>query len=186
MIFRNFKNLAKITFLSGVGGVAFYQMTDGHDRLFRKVHNSFTPGKITLQKWDDNWDFRAAASLIKPLKENATPEMENEYNKKLEKHTSKAVRHILLIRHGQYIYGDNDELRKLTELGREQATLTGKRINELAIPIDNIVVSTMTRAQETADLIIKQLPKKETIIKRDNCKMIEEGAVYPPSKKFVH
>lgn len=41
----------------------------------------------------------------------------------------------------------------------------------------------MTRAQETANLILKQLPKSE-LIKREDCRMLEEGAVCKPSKKI--
>lgn len=159
------KNFAKISLLSVAGGATFYQISGGN-RGFKVVHNSFMP----TTTWDSNWDFRA--------------EKENEANLKIEKNTPKAIRHILLIRHGQYVYKNTDIERKLTEIGREQATFTGKRLNELAIPIDDVIVSTMTRAQETANLILKQLPKGASI-KRDDCKMLEEGAVCMPSKSLL-
>lgn len=159
------KKFAKISLLSVAGGATFYQISGGN-RGFKVVHNSFMP----TTTWDSNWDFRA--------------EKENEANLKIEKNTPKAIRHILLIRHGQYVYKNTDIERKLTEIGREQATFTGKRLNELAIPIDDVIVSTMTRAQETANLILKQLPKGASI-KRDDCKMLEEGAVCMPRKSLL-
>lgn len=169
------KKFAKISLLSVAGGATFYQISGGN-RGFKVVHNSFMP----TTTWDNNWDFRAAPKV---LKENLSAEKENEANLKIEKNTPKAIRHILLIRHGQYVYKNTDIERKLTEIGREQATFTGKRLNELAIPIDDVIVSTMTRAQETANLILKQLPKGASI-KRDDCKMLEEGAVCMPSKSL--
>jgi serine/threonine-protein phosphatase PGAM5 len=56
-------------------------------------------------------------------------------------------------------------------------------LSEVGISLDKVVVSTMTRAQETANLILKQIPKSDSI-KRDDCKMLEEGAVCKPSKKY--
>lgn len=81
-------------------------------------------------------------------------------------------RHIILIRHGQYDEtSPQDEKRKLTDLGRRQAELTGKRLAELArgghlqherfegpCRIKAIHVSNMTRAKETAEIIAKYLP----------------------------
>lgn len=43
---------------------------------------------------------------------------DNEYNEALEKKTSKVLRHIILIRHGQYnTLGLTDNERVLTEIG---------------------------------------------------------------------
>ena len=82
------------------------------------------------------------------------------------------TRHIILVRHGQYEEtSEDDEHRKLTPLGRRQATATGKRIAEYLKGSDNfedpsfhgpchlkaIRVSDMTRAKETAELIAKEL-----------------------------
>ena len=87
-------------------------------------------------------------------------------------------RHILLIRHGQYnLNGATDKQRCLTPLGREQATLTGKRLKELNIPVNEFVKSTMTRAQETGDLILAEL---SSVSKVSNCNLLEEGAPIPP------
>ena len=65
--------------------------------------------------WDDNWDY---------------PEPEDVTKKGTG---SKAVKQIVLIRHGQYDHGDgkSDHLQILTPLGRKQAVNTGKRLKEV-------------------------------------------------------
>jgi phosphohistidine phosphatase SixA len=86
----------------------------------------------------------------------------------------------ILIRHGQYnLKGETDAEQILTDIGRKQAKHTGQRLAELKIPIDNFVISTMARAQETGKIILDQLPHKEIIpVKNDS--MIEEGAPIEP------
>lgn len=63
---------------------------------------------------------REPESIVKPVKRSANdPAEDNRYNEKLEKAKSKAVRHLFLIRHGQYnIDGLKDEDRTLTDLGK--------------------------------------------------------------------
>lgn len=169
-----------LRFLSAVsvGGISLYQIK------IKKVFNSWT-SQSNLSSWDSNWDHRACTSLLKPLPEVSSPEKENEYNEKLEKVRSKSTRHIILIRHGQYdLKGSTDSERILTDLGRQQATLTGERLAELKLPFDNVVISTMARAQETGKLILDQLPMRETIaIKNDS--LIEEGAPIEPGKPIL-
>lgn len=81
--------------------------------------------------------------------------------------------------------GDNDLAHKLTALGKEQAKRTGKRLDELKIPIDLMYISTMIRAQETAKIILEQLPKSHLIpVKHDD--MIREGAPICPSPEVVY
>eukprot|EP00466_Bigelowiella_natans_P005354 jgi/Bigna1/75674/fgenesh1_pg.36_\ len=68
----------------------------------------------------------------------------------------------IMVRHGQYVYGKTDTERKLTELGRKQATRTGERLKALEEkgfipPIKHVVYSTMTRATETHELISAKL-----------------------------
>lgn len=172
-----------LRFLSAVsvGGISLYHIYNSEIK-FKKVFNSWT--SHSSSSWDSNWDHRANTSLIKPLPEVASPEKENEYNEKLEKARSKVTRHIILIRHGQYnLEGSTDSERSLTDLGRQQAKLTGQRLAELKLPIDNVVISTMTRAQETGKLILDQLPMRETIAVQ-NDSLIEEGAPIEPGKKF--
>lgn len=126
---------------------------------------------------------RDPKSLVKPLKESATPEAENSFNEKLEKTKSKSVRHLILIRHGQYnLNGETDTDRYLTEVGRRQAAFTGERLKELKIPFDLMVRSTMTRAQETGKIISSHIAN----IPIENCSLIEEGAPIPPEPAIGH
>jgi serine/threonine-protein phosphatase PGAM5 len=58
---------------------------------------------------------RDPASLVKPSKGGSD---DNRYNEAVERIKPKAVRHLLLIRHGQYnMSGKSDEERVLTDLG---------------------------------------------------------------------
>ena len=108
-----------------------------------------------------------------------------------KKEGKKGVIHqIVLIRHGQYEEKeDKDENRKLTALGRKQAEMTGKRVNELLAagvlsPVKCVYYSTMKRATETSDIILQQLsssPPGSTVpFKTEPCSMIREGAVCRP------
>ncbi|VEN61384.1 unnamed protein product [Callosobruchus maculatus] len=160
--------------LGAVSGVAtFYYLNNSK----YKAHASWTTNYIssTCAKWDDNWDHRAPESLVNP-KQILSAKEENELNEKIEKQKSKACRHILLIRHGQYVYGETDKDMVLTELGRIQADYSGKRLKELGLPYTNIIKSTMTRAQETGSIISESLPDVEVI----NCDLLREGAPIPP------
>lgn len=61
---------------------------------------------------------RDPKSLVKPMKISDEND-ENKYNEKYEAKRAKAVRHILLIRHGQYhTDGKTDIERMLTDLGK--------------------------------------------------------------------
>jgi len=109
--------------------------------------------------WDENWDERALEH-----------EGSNDDARKLEQKIRRegVTRHIILIRHGQYDETHKeDEKRLLTELGRKQADLTGRRLAEIVKGIDEkfgpcdvktIRVSNMARAKETAEIIAKHLP----------------------------
>ncbi|MBX3226402.1 MAG: histidine phosphatase family protein [Labilithrix sp.] len=69
------------------------------------------------------------------------------------------TRHVLLVRHGQY---DVDSGGSLTELGREQAAVTGKWIaqNLGALRVSAIYSSTLPRAKETADIIAPNVTRR--------------------------
>lgn len=109
------------------------------------------PDSSETNNWDANWDHRQP---------NKNP---------------RAIRHIIMVRHGQYNMKDKlDEQRTLTEIGRQQSMLTGQRIAELELPVDTVVMSTMKRAQETGDIIISQLPTSKPL-KIVNDKLIREG-----------
>jgi len=67
-------------------------------------------------KWDSNWDKMAPK-----------PKESSEGGESDVPSTSKASRHLILIRHGQYEHWHKDSEKKvLTELGRKQAIATGK------------------------------------------------------------
>lgn len=63
--------------------------------------------------------------------------------------------------------------RRLTELGKEQAALLGKRLAESGVKFDQVVMSTMPRAMETANIILEKLPKVQS--KMDS--LLEEGGM---------
>lgn len=73
--------------------------------------------------------------------------------------TSTASRYLILVRHGQYNMNNTttDEERYLTPLGREQASLVGKRLKNSGIKFDSIVSSDMTRAKETTEIMLKEM-----------------------------
>jgi len=122
-----------------------------------------------------NWDRRNPESLVKPSKGK---EDDARYNAQIANVTPTAKRHIILIRHGQYnTDGKNDIERYLTPIGREQAALAGQRLKELGHSYTHLIVSTMTRAQETAAIIKEHLPPTVAV---SHCAMLEEGAPIPP------
>ena len=72
--------------------------------------------------WDDNWDLLDKGS--------ANVNLDKELDSETPKPT--ATRHIILVRHGQYVQDSSDDkLRILTDIGRQQATLTGERLKFL-------------------------------------------------------
>lgn len=185
MSWKLFNRLSTVA-LGSVSGVSIYCLLNSNESKLKTVHNSWTTNHKPSVEWDFNWDHRACTSIVKPLSKDPSPEKENAHNEKLDKHRSKAVRHIILVRHGQYnLNGATDKERILTELGRTQAKLTGQRLAELKIPIDDVVISTMTRAQETGKIILEQLPHRDLLsIEHDS--LIEEGAPIPPEPKVGH
>jgi len=85
--------------------------------LFNQTH---FVSRVIKRKINNGYDVyrRDPQSLVKPMKVNDEND-ENKYNEKFEAKKAKAVRHILLIRHGQYhTDGKTDIERMLTELGR--------------------------------------------------------------------
>ncbi|XP_016928186.1 serine/threonine-protein phosphatase Pgam5, mitochondrial [Drosophila suzukii] len=95
---------------------------------------------------------------------------------------SSALRHIILVRHGEYTKTSDGS--HLTERGRRQAERTGQRLREMDLSWDHVVASTMPRAEETAMIILKQLNLDPLKMKR--CTLLPEGTPYPgdpPSKR---
>jgi len=99
-------------------------------------------------------------------------------------------RHVFLVRHGQYLSKErSDREKRLTHLGREQLILTGRRLREVGFEYDAVVSSTMTRARESAKIIIDQLRNVGEVSPTDSLssplsisvdKLLEEGAPLPP------
>ncbi|XP_017868939.1 PREDICTED: serine/threonine-protein phosphatase Pgam5, mitochondrial [Drosophila arizonae] len=86
-----------------------------------------------------------------------------------------ALRHIVLVRHGEYKASPDGG--HLTELGRLQAHRTGQRLHEMGVTWDHVVASTMSRAQETAMIILKQINFDPLKMKR--CELLPEGTPCP-------
>ena len=129
------------------------------------------------QEWNWNWDYRHYDEIIEPSKTPDSNNSDTQLTPKVVRPT--ATRHLVLIRHGQYnLDGKTDDERYLTPLGREQARSTGERIANLNLPLTSIVSSTMTRAQETANLIRPFLPDDLKSLPNDS--ILCEGAPFPP------
>lgn len=126
---------------------------------------------------------------MKPPKANASPEDIEAYNRRLAAATPTARRVYILVRHGQYdMSGPSDDERYLTDLGREQADLTGKRLAEVVAHLGakdtepgqvNFVMSTMARASETARIILKHFSGSISE-GAASCDLIREGAPCEP------
>lgn len=185
VLWASFRKFGVVAAGTGAGlGAYFYQRAKEQQNI---VHASWTNSDKPVNPcalWDSNWDCRSPKSLVKPMK-NDSPQEQNRYNSELEKACPKVARHIILIRHGEYLdAGDTDETHRLTERGRLQAKYTGQRLNELGIKWNKVIVSTMTRAQETADIILKEINFNPKDVK--HCPFIREGAPIPPQPPVGH
>jgi len=135
--------------------------------------------------WDDDWD-RRKQIRSKKLKEDPSIvvlDKDGDLNtipatppKPVERKPT-ATRHVILVRHGQYEMDHTDKEKKiLTQLGREQASVTGDRLKALNIKFSRMTVSTMVRARETGNIISEKIPD----IPQEHCSLLREGAPYPP------
>jgi len=168
------------------GAAAGYMVLEDANK--RNVLASWTTGVIPSVKWDWNWDKREPTSLVKPLNKNKRDLNNNSENtansvthdqESLDKVKPTASRHLIFIRHGQYnLEGATDIDRYLSELGREQAALTGERLKDLSLPYTRFVHSTMTRATETAEIIMDKMDKVDETVEK--CDLLREGAPIPP------
>ncbi|XP_023035000.1 serine/threonine-protein phosphatase Pgam5, mitochondrial isoform X2 [Drosophila willistoni] len=172
---------------TGAGLAAFYLQRLRDPKQTAWVHNSWTNSERPVDSWalwDSNWDCRDPKSLVRPQK-NEQPQEQNRYNSDFEKNHAKSARHIILIRHGEYLdVGDTDDTHHLTERGREQAKFTGQRLHDLGIKWDKVIASTMVRAQETADIILNEIDYDKA--KVTNCAYLREGAPIPPQPPVGH
>lgn len=110
--------------------------------------------EMPLVPWNYNWDLKA--NQYSQSEANSIPD-----------------RHLILVRHGQYFFTTG----KLTQLGREQADLTGRRLKEMNLTYKAIVHSTLERADETAQLIHSHIPRVP--LGMDD--MLREGGPIPPN-----
>ncbi|KAH8332061.1 hypothetical protein KR067_011701 [Drosophila pandora] len=179
------RKLSSLVCGAGAGLAAFYlsRLRDPQ----KAAHSSWTNSEKPVDAcglWDSNWDCRDPRLMVRPLK-NTQPEEENRFNSDLEKAKPKKARHIILVRHGEYLdVGESDATHHLTERGRKQAQFTGQRLSELGIQWDKVIASTMVRAQETADIILKEIKyDKEKVV---NCVYLREGAPIPPQPPVGH
>lgn len=161
-----------VALLTGSGvAVAVFAVTNHRKKKLACSDKPITP-------WDHNWDRRAPIS-------HAADSTDGEKPKK-----ARASRHLLLIRHGQYdLSQKQDELRVLTELGHQQAVITGKRLQEIQTAMEktfnSIIHSTMKRAIQTTDDVIKGLDGPLPQIK--SCDLLREGSPCrpePPSSSW--
>lgn len=170
-------------------GSAYYIKNEKN--LLASWTNNYEPSV----KWQYNWDRRDPSSLVKPSRsastltkvENTKPQDEKAKDDfELNKKSSKATRHLYLIRHGQYeIKANEPEMRVLTQLGREQAKFAGSRLNELAKKINftHLHKSTMIRAVQTGDIVMDQLSKSVPL---SIDPLLCEGAPIPPEPPVGH
>ncbi|XP_029040137.1 serine/threonine-protein phosphatase PGAM5, mitochondrial [Osmia bicornis bicornis] len=170
-----------ITGFGAISSAVFFHPNDNDNNEVPQEDNPWMPLSSSWAKWNHNWDRRDPKSLINPKKAGSGID-ENTYNKELIHKTSKAICHIILIRHGQYNTKVKTEAEgTLTDLGRQQAEITGKRLQELGFPYNSLIHSTMIRAQETAEIIQKNLKNVE--VKNDS--LLNEGAPIQP-EPMIH
>jgi len=134
---------------------------------------------------------REPYSLLKPPKkgkpEKSVGGTEQDMVEKLEKNKCKAIRYLILIRHGQYNCDtEEDSEKKLTPLGEEQAALAGQRLKRSGVSFSSLVSSNMIRAEQTAEIILKNLSQEGLEI---SCRdpFLREGApclAEPPSSTW--
>jgi serine/threonine-protein phosphatase PGAM5 len=132
---------------------------------------SFFQPRIPYPHWDDDWDRRKALAVSRKKSLAET-----------DHYQTPPKRHLILIRHGQYVEVEGDANRILTPKGRLQAEETGKRLARMiakdGLNVKAVRVSTMTRAKETADIIweqIKDLPSIEDSVKKAPDDNLKEG-----------
>ena len=108
-------------------------------------------------------------------------------DQEVEKKTTKARRHLILIRHGQYhVHAKEHDQKTLTALGEEQALFSGKRLSEVyGHRKIKLFHSTMIRAIQTANIIKEQLnlEKIESVHMDD---LLKEGAPIVPEPPVGH
>jgi serine/threonine-protein phosphatase PGAM5 len=202
---RNFRLIFNASMASiALVGVTTYKLHDTHN----KVNAAWTTSYEPTTKWDFNWDKRDPKYLLKPKskthsdfqkeKEQQTNTIQSNevltttktststsvgcqsefHEPELNRKISKARRHLILVRHGQYETHQRESDKKiLTLLGQEQADFTGKRLGEINYKNCKLYHSTMIRAIQTANIVRKYIDQDIPVIVDD---MLKEGAPIPP------
>jgi len=104
------------------------------------------------EAWNYNWDLKA-------------PDANS------QSHAS-GERIIFLVRHGKY----DMKTGKLTELGQQQAAMTGQRLKAMNISFESITHSTLERAVQTAQIIHSYI---QTVPIRPDEMLVEGGPISP-------
>lgn len=177
MSWKLIRRISAVAIATLAGAAAHTHFLSSEPKLKLKLNPNYASEISPSNGWDYNWDHRDCKSI-----EKVSAKQESENHETLKKQPSRAIRNIILIRNGQFIRNCATEPECiLTELGRQQAKFTGQRIAEMEFPIENVVVSPLTRAQETGQIIMEQLPHHKDIpIKTEP--MIEKGAPFEPGK----
>ncbi|CRG93165.1 phosphoglucomutase-2, putative [Plasmodium gallinaceum] len=128
--------------------------------------------KYVLYKWNYKYDYYYNPNL-KSIEKKEKGKNEGKKDKTV-------LKNIILVRHGQYErkYKDNEESKRLTKEGCNQAEITGKKLKDILNnkKISTIYHSNMIRAKETAQIISKYFPDAKLI----NDPNLNEGTPYLP------
>ncbi|ALC41892.1 Pgam5-2 [Drosophila busckii] len=154
---KNYQTLWRSIGALSCGSVATYVTV----RMLDRRHAHSLEESSSRSQWLKDWD-RREHQLI-------------ELNAQGDHREVGALRHIVLVRHGEYT--KSEEGSHLTELGRLQALRTGQRLNEMGVAWDHVAASTMPRALETASIILKQINFDPLKMKR--CELLPEGTPCP-------
>lgn len=78
------------------------------------------------------------------------------------------VRTLVLIRHGEYVHGDESvDEGHLDTLGKQQSRMVAARLDGWPIEFDSIQASTLNRARETGEIIAQWFPDLELTLHDD-------------------
>ncbi|CAL8108456.1 unnamed protein product [Calicophoron daubneyi] len=117
---------------------------------------------VSVKPWNWNWDGRHPSVN------------ELDGGRGDSSHHPRCSRHLIFIRHGQYVYANADSDCHLTQLGHEQLNYTGMRLKQLNFPYSALHYSTMTRAVESTEEVIKHI----TTARIEPTDLLREGAPY--------
>jgi len=147
-----------VAVLAAAGAGGFFYDFLSHKNL-EKLSDSFDEDL----KWDEEWDryVRVPPERVDEIKSwFISPNMDIvKEREKFDTDNDIGTREIVMIRHGQYVTAE-EGFGNLTELGKVQAKITGKRLSEILRNRNVRVIyhSNMPRAKQTAMEIAKFFP----------------------------